>query len=76
VAGIDPKYYYLTLGLLATCTIVGLFVAYRLQRDVAVDDAPPIPPKPRKAPMTLAQAAEVAHEPADPDSETEEEPTA
>ncbi len=41
MAGIDPKYYYLTLGLLILCTLVGLFVAYKLQRDVQDSDAPP-----------------------------------
>jgi hypothetical protein len=41
VAGIDPRYYYLTLGLLIICTVVSLFVAYRLQKDVNVDDVPP-----------------------------------
>jgi hypothetical protein len=41
VAGIDPKYYYLTLGLLVLCTIVGLIVAYSFQREVSEDLAPP-----------------------------------
>jgi hypothetical protein len=41
VAGIDPKFYYLTLGLLALCTVVGLIVAYRFQREVNEDLAPP-----------------------------------
>jgi hypothetical protein len=41
VAGIDPKFYYLTLGLLALCTLVGLVVAYRLQREVNEDLVPP-----------------------------------
>ena len=41
MAGIDPKFYYLTLGLLALCTVVGLIVAYRFQREVNVDLAPP-----------------------------------
>jgi hypothetical protein len=41
VAGIDPKFYYLTLGLLALCTLVGLVVAYRLQREVNNDLVPP-----------------------------------
>jgi hypothetical protein len=41
VAGIDPKYYYLTLGLLVLCTIVGLVVAYSFQREVSEDLAPP-----------------------------------
>lgn len=41
MASIDPKYYYLTLGLLALCTVVGLFFVFRLQREVSVDDAPP-----------------------------------
>ena len=34
MAGIDPRFYYLTLGLLALCTIVGLVVAFRFQREV------------------------------------------
>jgi hypothetical protein len=41
VAGIDPRFYYLTLGLLALCTIVGFIVAYRFQREVDEDLAPP-----------------------------------
>jgi len=41
VAGIDPKFYYLTLGLLGLCTLVGLIVAYSLQREVNEDLAPP-----------------------------------
>jgi hypothetical protein len=41
VAGIDPKYYWLTLGLLTLCVVVGLAVAYQFQRDVNEDDAPP-----------------------------------
>ena len=41
VAGIDPKFYYLTLGLLALCTVVGFIVAYRFQREVNHDLAPP-----------------------------------
>ena len=41
MAGIDPKFYYLTLGLLILCTIVGMIVAYRLQREVNDDLAPP-----------------------------------
>ena len=41
MAGIDPKFYYLTLGLLALCTLVGLIVAYRFQREVNEDLAPP-----------------------------------
>ncbi len=41
MAGIDPKYYYLTAGLLGLCTIIGFVVVFRLQRDVNVDDAPP-----------------------------------
>jgi hypothetical protein len=41
VAGIDPKFYYLTLGLLAICTLVGLIVTYRLQREVSEDLVPP-----------------------------------
>jgi hypothetical protein len=41
VAGIDPKYYYLTLGLLGLCTLVGLIVAYSFQRDVNEGLAPP-----------------------------------
>jgi hypothetical protein len=41
VAGIDPKYYYLTLGLLILCTIVGLIAAYSFQREVSEDLAPP-----------------------------------
>jgi len=32
---IPSKYYYLTLILLGVCSLVGLFIAYRLQRDVA-----------------------------------------
>ena len=41
VAGIDPKYYYLTLGLLVFCTLVGLIVAYSFQREVNEDLSPP-----------------------------------
>ncbi len=41
MAGIDPKYGYLTLGLLAFCTVAGLIVVYKLRRDVNEDDAPP-----------------------------------
>jgi hypothetical protein len=41
VAGIDPKFYYLTLGLLIVCTIVGMIVAFRFQREVNEDLAPP-----------------------------------
>ena len=41
MAGIDPKYYYLTLGLLILCTIVGLVVAYSFQGEVSEDLAPP-----------------------------------
>jgi hypothetical protein len=43
VAGIDPKYYYLTLGLLASgfLVLVGLIVAYSLQREVKEDLTPP-----------------------------------
>jgi hypothetical protein len=41
VAGIDPKYYWLTLILLALCTLVGLIVAFRFQREVNEDLAPP-----------------------------------
>ncbi len=41
MTNIDPRYYYLTLGLLGLCTVVGLFVAFRLQRDVSVEDVPP-----------------------------------
>jgi hypothetical protein len=43
VPGIDPKYYYLTLGLLASgfCVLVGLIVAYSFQREVKEDLAPP-----------------------------------
>jgi len=40
VAGIAPKYYYLTLGLLAACVIVGFYIALRLQRDVNEDSGP------------------------------------
>ncbi len=41
MAGIDPKFYWLTLSLLALCTLVGLIVAYRFQREVSEDLAPP-----------------------------------
>ena len=41
MAGIDPKFYYLTLVLLGLCTLVGLVVAYSLQREVNEDLAPP-----------------------------------
>ena len=41
MAGIDPKFYYLTLGLLVLCTIVGMAVAYSFQREVNNDLAPP-----------------------------------
>lgn len=41
MAGIDPKFYYLTLGLLALCTIVGLIVAFKFQREVNEDLSPP-----------------------------------
>ena len=37
MAGIDPRYYYLTLGLLALCTLVGLILAYSFQREVNDD---------------------------------------
>ena len=40
VAAIDNRYYYLTLGLLALCTIVGLIVAFRFQREVEHDLSP------------------------------------
>jgi len=40
VAGIDPRFYYLTLGLLALCTVVGLVIAIRLQREVEHDLSP------------------------------------
>jgi len=40
VAGIDQRYYYVTFGLLALCTIVGLAVAFRFQREVDHDLAP------------------------------------
>ncbi|WP_435010554.1 hypothetical protein P12x_001827 [Tundrisphaera lichenicola] len=40
VADIDPRYYYLTLFLLAACTIVGLVIAFRFQREVDHDLAP------------------------------------
>lgn len=41
MAGIDPKFYWLTLGLLTLCVVVGLAVAYQLQRDVNDDLSPP-----------------------------------
>jgi hypothetical protein len=41
VAGIDPKFYYLTLSLLILCTVVGLVVVYTLHREVNEDLAPP-----------------------------------
>jgi len=41
VATIDPKYYYLTLILLAACTVIGLIVAFRFQREVEHDLTPP-----------------------------------
>jgi hypothetical protein len=41
VAGIDPRFYYLTLGLLALCTLVGAIVVYKFQREVEEDLAPP-----------------------------------
>ena len=41
MAGIDPRFYYLTLGLLALCTVAGLVVAIRWQREVNHDLAPP-----------------------------------
>jgi hypothetical protein len=41
VAGIDPKFYYLTLGLLALCTVVGLLITYQFHREVNEDLAPP-----------------------------------
>ena len=41
MAAIDPRYYYLTLTLLAVCTVVGMYFAFRLQREVTVDDSPP-----------------------------------
>jgi hypothetical protein len=41
VAGIDPKYYYyVTLGLLGVCTLVGMVIAFRFQREVEHDLAP------------------------------------
>src|SRR5947209_6312984 len=41
VAGIDPRYYYyVTLGLLGLCTLVGLVIAFRFQREVEHDLAP------------------------------------
>jgi hypothetical protein len=40
VAGIDPRYYYLTLGLLVLCTVVGMVVAFRFQREVEHDLTP------------------------------------
>ncbi len=40
MAGIAPKYYYLTLSLLGICVVIGLFVAYRFQREVNDDLAP------------------------------------
>jgi hypothetical protein len=41
VAGIDPRFYYLTLGLLVLCTLVGAIVVYRFQREVEEDLSPP-----------------------------------
>ena len=40
MAGLAPKYYYLTLGLLGVCVIIGLYVAYRFQREVNDDLGP------------------------------------
>lgn len=40
MADIDPRFYYLTLFLLGACTIVGLVVALRFQREVDHDLAP------------------------------------
>ena len=40
MAGIAPKYYYLTLGLIAFITLVGFIIAYRLQRQVAEEREP------------------------------------
>lgn len=40
MAGIDPGYYYLTLGLLGFCALVGLIVAFKFQREVEHDLAP------------------------------------
>ena len=41
MAGIDPKFYWLTLILLASCTLVGLILVYRFQREVNEDLVPP-----------------------------------
>lgn len=41
MAGIDPRFYWLTLGLLALCVLVGLVVAYRFQREINNDLTPP-----------------------------------
>ena len=40
MAGIDPRFYYLTLGLLVFCTLVGLVIAFTVQREVEHDLAP------------------------------------
>jgi hypothetical protein len=37
---LDPRNHYLTLGLLALCTILGLMVAFRFQREVDHDLSP------------------------------------
>ncbi len=41
MAAITIQYYYLTLGLLGLCVLVGLVIAYRFQREVNEDLAPP-----------------------------------
>ncbi len=40
MAGIAPKYYYLTLGLLAVCVVVGFYIALSFQREVNEDLGP------------------------------------
>ncbi len=40
MAGIAPKYYYLTLGLLGLCVVIGVYIAFRFQQEVDNDLGP------------------------------------
>lgn len=52
---IAAKYYYLTLALLGVCSLIGLIVAYRFQRDV--DDLAPTTEKDLLGPLEKAYAS-------------------
>ena len=52
---IPSKYYYLTLVLLSLCSLVGLYIAYRFQRDVA--ESGPTTEKEIASPLEKAYAS-------------------